>query len=60
MNSYRVTFRNGSSDIIDAVSASKARQKAEDEFGSKVSRVQILEDDDENTSDAEADDDDDE
>jgi len=42
---YKVFFRNGSTDFVTAKSAALARQKAEEDFGGKVTRVVAVEED---------------
>jgi len=65
MKEYKIFFRNGSTDIYSAKSAAQAREKAQREFGSPISKVQVLEpeyenEEDEEDTDTDADDEDDE
>ncbi|MBE7465629.1 MAG: hypothetical protein HS116_19315 [Planctomycetes bacterium] len=57
MNAYRVTFVNGSTDLVEADSASEAKRQAEADFGESVSRVELLEafEDDESDEDEDED-----
>lgn len=62
---FRILYRNGSSEFLSADSAREAKEVAEKDFGSKVSKVVVVEDDvpdeieeDEIEEDEEEDDDD--